>query len=350
MIKKTIILLVLLALSINSYSYKFDTITVFGDSLSDNGNLYTYMAHFIPKSPPYYQGRFSNGPVWVENLYQYYFPNGSSDNFQDFAVGGAGAVLSYKENLPYTLDAEINDYLYLHQYTNKDTTLYIVWIGSNNYLNGPTNVEDITSSVVDAIGTDIESLINNGAVMVLMVNIPDLGKTPEAAQNNNQALLSELTNKHNEKLLAKYNQLKERYPNVNIAYFDVYSLFNQLISEPNQFNVTNITQPCYSGGFSLRAMANNTELLDNYLKTQAKQHHLVLDEKKKQAILSNPVLKEALLVGYQEQTLRRLNANSNSCSGYLFWDHVHPTGPIHQLIAQFAKTIIDEAGFQAISQ
>jgi len=44
-------------------------IVVFGDSLSDTGNLF---AHLIseglpgfPPSPPYYYGRFSNGPALV---------------------------------------------------------------------------------------------------------------------------------------------------------------------------------------------------------------------------------------------------------------------------------------------
>ncbi len=35
-------------------------IVVFGDSLSDNGNLYEIMKHQLPQSPPYFEGRFSN--------------------------------------------------------------------------------------------------------------------------------------------------------------------------------------------------------------------------------------------------------------------------------------------------
>ena len=38
----------------------------FGDSLSDVGN--TYLAAGIPQSPPYYQGHYSNGPIWLEYL------------------------------------------------------------------------------------------------------------------------------------------------------------------------------------------------------------------------------------------------------------------------------------------
>jgi phospholipase/lecithinase/hemolysin len=42
-------------------------IVVFGDSLSDTGNLFAYEKMMnlplLPPSPPYYQGRFSNGRV-----------------------------------------------------------------------------------------------------------------------------------------------------------------------------------------------------------------------------------------------------------------------------------------------
>ena len=41
---------------------------VFGDSLSDNGNLFDMTGGLAPPSPPYFDGRFPNGPVWVEHL------------------------------------------------------------------------------------------------------------------------------------------------------------------------------------------------------------------------------------------------------------------------------------------
>src|SRR6188472_2981783 len=63
---------------------------VFGDSLSDNGNLYEFMKHQLPQDPPYFAGRFSNGPVWVEHLVASYFPNDPSSHLFDYAFGGAG--------------------------------------------------------------------------------------------------------------------------------------------------------------------------------------------------------------------------------------------------------------------
>lgn len=352
MLKKIISFIGLFFFALNNYSAQFDTIVSFGDSLSDNGNLYHYLAHIIPKSPPYYKGHFSNGSVWVETLYQDYFPNGKSEKFLNYSVGGAGAVLSYKENLPYTLTAEVEDYLYLHHYTNKDKSLFIIWVGANNYLNAPTNVDAITSSVVNAIGDNIKTLVDRGAVMFLVVNLPDMGKTPEASKENHQELLTELTVKHNQKLLDKYNELKEEYPNVNFAYFDVYSLFNQLMSAPQQFSITNIKDPCYEGGYvsAVALMAKSPAHLDSYLTQQAKQQNITLSEQTKEAILNNPALNEALIVSYQNHLEHRLAAASPSCTGYLFWDHVHPTTTTHQFIAQFARSAIDMAGFQAINQ
>ncbi|WP_234384262.1 hypothetical protein [Francisella noatunensis] len=43
-------------------------ILIFGDSLSDIGNLYGYTNGIIPRSTPYYRCMFSNGSVWTTML------------------------------------------------------------------------------------------------------------------------------------------------------------------------------------------------------------------------------------------------------------------------------------------
>ncbi len=87
-----------------------DHIVVFGDSLSDDGNLHATMAKLGVDMPayPYWQGRFSSGPTWAEDLAgELTFTNrkGSSlfhpsddqfkntASFTDYAVGGAWADL-----------------------------------------------------------------------------------------------------------------------------------------------------------------------------------------------------------------------------------------------------------------
>lgn len=46
----------------------YNRLVVFGDSLSDNGNLFLATGGATPASPPYFQGRFSSGPVFTERL------------------------------------------------------------------------------------------------------------------------------------------------------------------------------------------------------------------------------------------------------------------------------------------
>ena len=46
----------------------FNEIVVFGDSLSDNGNLVLIEGQPVPDPELYWEGRLSNGPVWVEYL------------------------------------------------------------------------------------------------------------------------------------------------------------------------------------------------------------------------------------------------------------------------------------------
>lgn len=44
----------------------FSQFYVFGDSLSDTGNVFNASGGLIPPDPPYSQGRFSNGDIWVD--------------------------------------------------------------------------------------------------------------------------------------------------------------------------------------------------------------------------------------------------------------------------------------------
>jgi phospholipase/lecithinase/hemolysin len=90
-----------LALFLLRASYGHERLVVFGDSLSDNGN--TFAVSGVPGFP-YFEGRYSNGPNWVD-----YFP-GIAEQFRvdispatawlqdptnsdidttDFAVGGS---------------------------------------------------------------------------------------------------------------------------------------------------------------------------------------------------------------------------------------------------------------------
>ena len=57
---------------LSAQAISFTELTVFGDSLSDTGNVLSLTGDVLPPGPgspvpgPYFNGRFSNGPVWVD--------------------------------------------------------------------------------------------------------------------------------------------------------------------------------------------------------------------------------------------------------------------------------------------
>ena len=74
----SVLSLILVPAGLEAQAPKFDAFFVFGDSLSDTGNLWllTKSAGQDPAIPPsvsphmtYFQGRFSNGPVAFEYLW-----------------------------------------------------------------------------------------------------------------------------------------------------------------------------------------------------------------------------------------------------------------------------------------
>ena len=62
----------------------FSNVFVYGDSLSDTGNIYAATGGTIPLSPPYYNGRFSNGILADE-----YLANALHAPLTNFAWGSA---------------------------------------------------------------------------------------------------------------------------------------------------------------------------------------------------------------------------------------------------------------------
>jgi phospholipase/lecithinase/hemolysin len=340
----------------------FEHMTVFGDSLSDNGNMYKYSFHMVPHSPPYYKGRFTNGQVWSELLSKQSFT--PSIHLNDYAVGGAGAILSDKEVLPYTLWTELSDYFVKDSLKKINSTLYVVWIGANNYLNAPTNIEGITTSVVKGISSGINRLLKSHAKMIVIGNLPDLGYMPESEKNGTKQVTHDLTVAHNEKLYQLYQRLTQEHPEVTFVYVDIFSLFNKALANPSTFGLSDTNHPCYEGGFFFSAQMRglmaampqasasiSTPALKRYFLTKAKLEKQEVSDSTVNAYLSNTVTREAIQNSYyasqktQSNRFGVINEDSDDkCVGYLFWDHVHPTAHVHTFIAKEFKDAIQQAG------
>ncbi len=161
----------------------------FGDSLSDTGNIFTLTGGATPTAP-YFNGRFSDGPVWVETLASRIgLPNSDTASLQggtNFAFGGArtsgGSIPSLLTQVgSVTSPAGSLD----------PSALYVVVAGGNDMRDarsafptmdaaGAAGRLAAAQAAAGNIRTALQLLAADGARHVLVANLPDLGGTPEA--------------------------------------------------------------------------------------------------------------------------------------------------------------------------
>ncbi|MDX8000749.1 autotransporter domain-containing protein [Xenorhabdus sp. Reich] len=174
----------LLALSINAISTAnaYDRVYVFGDSLSDGGNV----------------GRFTTNGA-TSQLYDEYFaeyikvpkPTASKDGGTNYAQGGATALRMARQDPK--LDAfnpntqkQVDDYLSLHNNRADSNGIYIHWVGGNDLaealIAGQKDLLEalrIVKTSAAAASSQINSLITAGAGLVVVQTVPDVGITPK---------------------------------------------------------------------------------------------------------------------------------------------------------------------------
>ncbi len=293
------------------------TLYVFGDSLSDDGNLFA-LIHQPPA--PYYQGRFSNGPVWVE-----YLPGLTGLGFSsatDYAYGGAytgnltvngvnylGNVEEYNAttntvtnyNLP-SISTEITNFAAAGGHFTS-TDVVTLWGGANNYFlyaqlaqanpaNAASYVASGVTTTISQLTTDVGSLIGLGAQTLIVPNLPNLGVTPNFNTTpQGIALGSAFSTNHDTYLPIEMATLHQS-TGANIIVLNTEQLLNNVLANPATYGFTNVTQAC-------------TAVLACVTGTTAQQNQ------------------------------------------YLFWDSVHPTTHAQNIIAQYAAESL--IGFQNLT-
>ncbi len=349
MLKKIFTLLIGCFICSAAFAGQINQIVVLGDSLSDNGNLYNHLLNIIPKSPPYYAGRFSNGPTWAENVGVFY--GAKSVDTQNYAVGGATAVVHNPLNdsfvAPVTITAEVYDYLIRTMFQTKANTLFVVWIGANDYLyERDPDLNGIANRVVDSISWTINTLRDQGAKNFLVMNLPDLGRTPYAHDSNVIDRLHSITVMHNQKLADMVKQQRGDHPDVKIAFVDVYSVFNDLLNNTAKYNqmynknITNLTTACWQGGMTIRGTKNNEakELSAEFKKALSGKSLTAMKnvdtDTLSKEVLNTPGLAEAYRTGklYEAGVTPCQDPNQR-----IFWDHIHPTATVHEILASVVE-------------
>jgi len=204
----------------------FSGIVAFGDSLSDTGNVYAATAGSNPPAPYYYDGRYSNGPVWVEYLATFV-----SDNaLENYAWGGAVTGLG---GLPPGLLTQVGGYA-ASAPGDLDETLFTVWAGPNDFFNGSDDYEGAVKNIINAL----ETLDGLGAQHILVPNMPDLGKTPYLY---NDALASGLSLAFNTTLQAALDDFAIGFGG-SLYRLDTFSILNGI--QVGDYGFANISESC----------------------------------------------------------------------------------------------------------
>ncbi|WP_083338621.1 SGNH/GDSL hydrolase family protein [Chromobacterium sphagni] len=265
---------------------------VFGDSLSDTQNMYGATQWKLPTAKSWYLGRFSNGPVWVEYLAQqlrlplYNWAIGGSAADQHLVVPG---LLQQVESW--------RQYMQKASGYRPENTLFTMLIGGNDLLNYGRSVEQVIADQ----GKALEQVIANGGRNIVVLNLPDLSRTPSGGAGGKTAQLAQQVKAYNAKLALLVSSLQQKHgASLKLKLFDAYSMFNDLLGNPAKYQVGNATLPC------LNVAAN------------------------------------ASLPYISVQTPRAECANADA---FVFWDNLHPTSHTHLLLGQFVADFVRGQGY-----
>jgi phospholipase/lecithinase/hemolysin len=215
----------------------FKSITVIGDSLSDTGRLFGASGAPLP---PYFNGRMSNGPLWVE----YFAPKvgmryNPLDNFSwAGAMTGQGNVFG---PLPGMLD-ELNEVLGSWNEGRDKHALHVVFGGANDFFRILVGGEDyrvVIPAAVNNLMSTVTALRARGARYIVVVDLPDIGLTPRGRAKG-PAGAAQATG-----LSMLFNGLLQTAlaGDPNVVRVSAFQLLNAMASSPAAYGFTDVLTP-----------------------------------------------------------------------------------------------------------
>ena len=286
-------------------------LVIFGDSLSDQGNLFELYNERVPVSPPYWQGRFSNGPVWADKLSAHY-------TIKNMSQGGATLVDYKKYSLALTyryithLGEEISEFLKNDQFLPTD--LVIIWMGGNDYATFKWVSPRDRQRAIRELYLAILRIKHKGAKQVIVINLPDIAETPRV-KDSDAELFHRITLDHNHRLVTT---LTGKLPPDFLRIFDAFTAFKDILAAPNEFGLVNTDTPCYTGGIWRHHQEIGSDNTDDPITWLGRQLTPLV-------FSSFPHYREG-----------------SACKKHLFFDDLHPTTLAHDIIANQLKRFIQE--------
>lgn len=256
----------------------FSQVIVFGDSLSDDGNIRNRLEDQYLLSYPggdfnYSDGRFTNSSdtdpasdlyagTWHEQLARDFLglpaATNSLDGGTDYAFGGATTEDATREvtvisnpdpfiggDFTVTIDnlgKQVDDYL--TDQTLDPAALFIVWGGGNDLFNDDSS--DNVVATAERVGALVDRLARAGAVSILVPNVPPLGLIPNYKDDVDRASAlnaasAQYRDELDQQLDATVSALEGDGITITLYRLDVYGLFYRLAANPEDYGFVNIS-------------------------------------------------------------------------------------------------------------
>ena len=259
----------------------YNSLVVFGDSLSDDGNNALTIGSlpgqvitgntYVPTFP-YASGVYSNGPVWATDAAAKFgvtlLP--SLQGGTDFAYGGAttGPAVSV---FPFSLLTQANQYLGVTGGVASPNALYVIAGGGNDARTAFATIAGCPACLVPTvastaatfaanIGTIVDQLQAAGAQHIVVWDTPNLGLAPAVVAAGGASLGSFLAASVNAALAQRLAG------ELGVSTFDIFGLGTAIALDPLAFGFTNITDAC---GAVSGANCNTYEFWDGIHPTAA---------------------------------------------------------------------------------
>lgn len=271
----------------------------FGDSLTDGG----FFRPLLPASVRPVTGQFTTNPglVWSQYLADFYgtgaAPNGNGQTGTNYAAGGARVGINSTGALgPIpSLATQVTNYLAANGGRADSRALFTVWGGANDLFAitnaGANPTTTITNAVTSEIGI-VAQLQNAGAKYILVATVPDLGLTPafRALGPTAQAQGTALTTTYNSSL---FSGLASN--GLRVIPLDTFNLIREITASPAAYGFSNIAGTACQPQITANSLTCNPT---SYVTPDAP-------------------------------------------NTYLFADGVHPTSRAHQILSQYAVSVLE---------
>ncbi|KAF0450888.1 gdsl family lipase [Gigaspora margarita] len=232
---------------------RYDKLIAFGDSHTDNGNVY-YLTNKQWPSETSYMGRYCDGKVWVEylaeflniELVNYAFGGATVDS--NFIQGVTGPnkdkVPGIKQQIEAFISANTKSKQSMNNNPNSDNdfskTLFALWDSGGDYCftNMTASPLLLVQSLIDALHLLVQSFPTISTLLI--PNLPDFSLVPQFNTMNSveKEKLSKIVDSHNKYLLEHLIKFG-RETGVKIFYLECDKIFVALQTGMNSFGFVN---------------------------------------------------------------------------------------------------------------